>query len=163
MSVKNPKYSGQPIILDECPRCLGNGISSSMILLKGISKKTQKPFEFAKCEDCGYIQNTHNGTLLPVYQCPQCNDTLQKRVKVNGQHFWFCLECEIWLVADINFLMVEPPLCLHHKTPMKHTSSKDNPEAFYWYCKENHCSIRIESDRYGKIAYETEDDQDSIL
>ena len=143
----------KPIIVGECPRCEEKGDVSNLILYKGINKIIGKPFEFARCETCEFTQHAHNGKLLPVVQCPECDEIMSKRSKDNGQHYWNCPYCKTWMLADENFQVVEPPVCDTHKQPLKHTCTKTDPNSFYWYCPIENCSHIIESDKYGKITY----------
>ena len=150
-------------ILGECPRCNEKGEKSNLILFKGVSKETQKPYEFAKCESCGYTQHAHNNKLLPQQQCPQCSELLYKRVGKNGKHYWNCPECKIWILANEDFMPVTPPECKKHKQPMKHAYKKDDPNTFYWYCTAKGCSRITESDKYGKITREEYENPDVEL
>lgn len=142
------------IITGECPRCAEKGQTSNLILIKGVAKETGNPFEFSKCEVCAYTQPSHNGKLLPNHPCPQCSEYMYKRVRTNGQHFWNCPHCKVWILADENFAIVDPPMCTKHNQPMKHTSKKSDPDLFYWYCSVKDCLLICESDKYGKITYE---------
>ena len=146
--------------LGPCPKCAAAGYEARLRLYKGKTKgDNPRQYEFAACEmgkeACGYTQAAKNGKLIALTYCPDCQQALKPITKKDGSHALRCDNCDLWILADKAFNIVEPPKCPECGADMAHRAKKDHPDEYFWACFE-HQEFR-DSDKYGK--FETEQNE----
>jgi DNA topoisomerase IA len=142
--------------LGACPRCATAGRRGRLRLLKGISKKTNKPYEFATCdldtrdeEVCGNTAPTHDGELLELLACPQCKRAMRPVHRKDGGQSWVC-PSEHWFMATRDWRLVKSPSCQICRQPLVHREKTLAKGEFFWACFAD--KLFLPSDVFGKVG-----------
>ena len=145
--------------LGPCPKCIAEGRTGRLQLIKGVSSKNREPYEFAGCDQdskdrrpCGFTAPTENGALIEPASCPVCGARLRPVRRKDGGHSWTCGACpdNNWFLADAAWKLVRSPVCPRCGKPMSHREHSTRKGDFFWACFP--CKEFLDSDVFGACA-----------
>jgi DNA topoisomerase-1 len=129
--------------LGPCPKCSSDGRAGHLRLMKGISSKSGKPYEFAACDAdtresqiCGHTAPARDGQLQKLAPCPECKNPMRPVVRKDGGHSWVCAK-DGWFVASRKWELVPAPSCPVCAKPLVHREKTNTKGEFFWACFEH--------------------------
>lgn len=141
--------------LGPCPKCAREGRGGRLRLIRGVSTKNDKPYEFAACDAdtkevqvCGHTSPTRDGELQKLEPCPACRRDMRPATRKTGSHFWVC-ESHGWFLANRTWRIVRAPSCPKCSRPLVHRERREPKGQFFWACFEH--KVFVGSDRFGRI------------
>jgi DNA topoisomerase-1 len=142
--------------LGPCPPCQSAGRVGRLRLVKGTSKKTGEPYEFAACDldsplqqVCGHTAPARDGKLQPQLECPDCKKLMRPVRRKDGGHAWTC-PSQHWYLANRSWNLVKSPKCSKCERPMLHREKTLAKGEFFWGCFED--KVFFDSDVFGKVS-----------
>jgi DNA topoisomerase-1 len=144
--------------LGACPKCAKEGRAGRLRLIKGVSSKSGKPYEFAGCDTdtreaqaCGHTAPSAEGKLLELLPCRECKAAMRPVTRRDGGHSWVCAT-HGWFLAGRTWELVASPACPPCGKPMIHRERSDTKGEFFWACFED--SAFGDADVFGRLRGE---------
>jgi hypothetical protein len=141
--------------LGPCPKRAGEGRAGRLRLIRGVSSRTDKPYESASCDAdtkevqvCGHTAPTRDGELQRLEPCTACRRPIRPATRKTGSHFWIC-DAHGWFLASRSWQIVKAPVCPRCSRPLVHGERREPRGQFYWACCDH--NVFVGSDRFGRV------------
>lgn len=142
--------------LGPCPECEEAGREGGRLHSReGVNTKTGEVIEYAACSlGCGFMGKMYAGGLALTMTCDACEEEMDQIIGSDGSKAWECTTKGCAKrgrhVANREWELVEPPLCLECLKPMRFFR-KTQTRQYFWACFDHKCFR--DADKWGRVIH----------